>query len=58
MASWFSLWRMNVRNEVQYFKIEQFIRAMPKVTLHVHLESSIQPETFLKLAKRHNIIVN
>ncbi|HEY3346148.1 MAG TPA: adenosine deaminase [Nitrospirota bacterium] len=33
--------------------IQKFIIEMPKVELHVHLEGSIQPETFLKLAKRH-----
>ena len=32
-----------------------FIREMPKVELHVHLEGSTRPETFLKLAKRHAI---
>ncbi len=33
--------------------LETFIRAMPKVELHVHLEGAIQPETLLALA-RHN----
>lgn len=33
----------------------QFIHAMPKVELHVHLEGSIRPETLLKLARRHHI---
>jgi adenosine deaminase len=33
--------------------IDSFIRAMPKVELHVHLEGSMQPETLLTLAKRH-----
>lgn len=37
--------------------IQSFIEAMPKVELHVHLEGSIRPETFLKLAKRHNIVL-
>ena len=35
--------------------IETFIREMPKVELHVHLEGSTRPETLLKLAKRHAI---
>ena len=35
--------------------IQSYIEAMPKVELHVHLEGSIRPETFLKLAGRHQI---
>lgn len=35
--------------------IKTYIEAMPKVELHVHLEGSIRPETFLKLAGRHKI---
>ncbi len=35
--------------------VQSYIRAMPKVELHVHLEGSIRPETFLKLAGRHKI---
>ena len=35
--------------------IKSYIEAMPKVELHVHLEGSIRPETFLKLAGRHKI---
>jgi adenosine deaminase len=35
--------------------LESYIRAMPKVELHVHLEGSTRPDTFLKLAKRHGI---
>jgi adenosine deaminase len=34
---------------------EAFVRDMPKVELHVHLEGSIRPETVLKLAERHGI---
>ena len=32
-----------------------FIRDMPKVELHVHLEGSIQLETLLQLARRNNV---
>ncbi|MBM4421791.1 MAG: adenosine deaminase [Chloroflexi bacterium] len=34
--------------------LDSFIRAMPKVELHVHLEGSIRPETLLTLSRRHN----
>jgi adenosine deaminase len=43
---------MRKENEMS---LEDFIRAMPKVELHVHLEGSIQPETLLMLARRNNI---
>jgi adenosine deaminase len=35
--------------------IDQYIRQMPKVELHVHLEGSVQPKTLLQLADRHHI---
>ncbi len=35
--------------------VESYIKKMPKVELHVHLEGSIRPETFLMLAERHQI---
>jgi len=35
--------------------LETFIRAMPKVELHVHLEGSIRPETLLDLAARNDV---
>jgi adenosine deaminase len=34
---------------------ESFVREMPKVELHVHLEGSIRPETVLKLSKRNDV---
>lgn len=36
-------------------QLNAFIRAMPKVELHVHLEGSIRPETLLRLAQANNI---
>jgi aminodeoxyfutalosine deaminase len=36
-------------------QLASFIRAMPKVELHIHLEGSIQPETLLTLAQRNCI---
>lgn len=35
--------------------LEKFIRLMPKVELHVHLEGSIRPETLLTLAERNDV---
>lgn len=32
-----------------------FIREMPKIELHVHLEGSIRPETLLTLARRYHV---
>ncbi|TNF74232.1 MAG: hypothetical protein EP299_07355 [Acidobacteria bacterium] len=36
-------------------ELETFIRRMPKVELHIHLEGSIQPGTLLRLAERRRI---
>lgn len=36
-------------------QLTTFIRAMPKVELHVHLEGSIRPETLLRLARRNRV---
>ena len=35
--------------------LESFIRAMPKVELHVHLEGSIGSATLLTLARRNGV---
>jgi len=35
--------------------LESFIRALPKIELHVHLEGAIQPETLLLLAQRNGV---
>ncbi len=35
--------------------LDDFIRAMPKVELHVHLEGATQPATLLELAQRNNV---
>ncbi|WP_046470918.1 adenosine deaminase [Allosalinactinospora lopnorensis] len=35
--------------------IEAFIRELPKVELHVHLEGSMQPATLLDLAAKHRV---
>ena len=37
--------------------LARIIRALPKVELHVHLEGAIRPETLLKLAARHKVIL-
>lgn len=36
-------------------KLAEFIRQLPKVELHVHLEGSIQPATLLTLAQRNSV---
>src|SRR5690348_3588933 len=35
--------------------VNDFIAAMPKVELHVHLEGSIHPQTLLGLAQRNGV---
>lgn len=36
-------------------ELEAFIERMPKVELHIHLEGSILPQTFLDLAQRNEV---
>ncbi len=36
-------------------ELEAFVRRMPKVELHIHLEGSIQPRTLLRLAERRRV---
>jgi len=36
-------------------EMAEFVKEMPKVELHVHIEGSIRPETVLKLAKKNGI---
>ncbi|MAS36472.1 MAG: adenosine deaminase [Anaerolineaceae bacterium] len=35
--------------------LTEFIRAMPKVELHVHFEGAVQPQTLLRLARKNGI---
>jgi aminodeoxyfutalosine deaminase len=34
----------------------EFVQALPKAELHIHLEGAIEPETVLQLAKRHDML--
>jgi len=42
------------RDDSLEVSLEEFVRAMPKSEIHVHLEGAIQPETVLALAQKHN----
>ncbi|MEO7974419.1 MAG: adenosine deaminase, partial [Thermoanaerobaculia bacterium] len=35
--------------------LEAFLRAIPKVELHVHLEGAMRPRTLLALARRRRV---
>lgn len=35
--------------------LEQFVRALPKAELHLHLAGAVKAQTFLKLARKNNV---
>lgn len=35
--------------------IEEFIKALPKAELHLHIEGSLEPELMIELAERNNV---
>lgn len=43
------------RRSITNREFEDFVRAMPKAELHVHLEGSIEPRTLLALARRNGV---
>lgn len=53
----FALWECAIiyTRERQLMELQQVIKKMPKVEIHVHLEGATRPETFLKLAKKNNV---
>jgi len=44
---------MNLQPQLSQRTLD-FIQAMPKAEIHIHLEGAIQPETLLELARRHH----
>ena len=37
--------------------MEAFIRALPKIELHLHIEGSLEPELMFELAKRNQVAI-
>ena len=36
---------------------EEFVKALPKTDLHVHLDGSIEPDTLLTIARQRNLSI-
>lgn len=43
------------QSQIDYFVMEEFIKKIPKVHLHLHLEGTIQPEMLFSFAKKNKI---
>lgn len=46
---------MSPERAAEASQLERFVRAMPKVELHVHLEGAMRPSTLLELARRNRV---
>ena len=42
-------------NQQEIELIEEFIKALPKAELHLHIEGSLEPEMMFELAERNNV---
>ena len=38
-------------------ELKQWIAAMPKVELHLHIEGSLEPDLMMSLAEKHQVIL-